>query len=67
MTDAVAMATWVLLTRVPPEAAADPGQLAALGDLVAERLKAQSFPASDAPAFAPGVQHKADAPAEPTH
>ena len=136
------MATYVMLTRVSPEAVADPGQLAALGDLVAERLKAEcpevrwlasyavlgphdyvdifeapdteaaaraalivrsvgrattevwsavpwdrfrdlvraaegnaivteasqeSFPASDAPAFATGVQHAADAPAEPTH
>ena len=135
------MATYVMLTRVSPEAAADPGQLAALGDLVAERLKAEcpevrwlasyavlgphdyvdifeapdteaaaraalivrsvgrattevwsavpwdrfrdlaraaegnaivteaskeSFPASDAPAFATGAQHEADAPADLT-
>ena len=135
------MATYVMLTRVSPEVAADPGQLAALGDIVAERLKVecpevhwlasyavlgpydyvdvfeapdteaaaraalivravgrattevwaavpwdrfrdltraaegdaivteaskQSFPASDAPAFATGVQHKTDTPAEPT-
>ena len=134
------MGTYVMLTRVSPEAAADPGQLAALGDIVAERLKVecpevrwlasyavlgpydyvdvfeapdteaaahaalivrsvgrattevwsavpwdrfrdlaraaegnalvteaskQSFPASDAPAFATGVQHKTDTPAEP--
>src|SRR5918993_2513248 len=135
------MATYVMLTRVSPEVAADPGQLAALGDIVAERLKVecpevhwlasyavlgphdyvdvfeapdteaaaraalivravgrattevwaavpwdrfrdlaraaegnaivteaskQSFPASDAPAFATGVQHGADTPVEPT-
>ena len=135
------MATYVMLTRVSPEAAADPGQLVALGDIVAERLQVacpevrwlasyavlgpydyvdvfaapdaeaaaraalivravgrattevwvavpwdrfrdlaqaaegdaivteaskQSFPASDAPAFATGVQHKADAPPDPT-
>jgi uncharacterized protein with GYD domain len=134
------MATDMMLTRVSPEAAADPGQLATLGDIVAERLKVEcpevrwlasyavlgphdyvdifeapdteaaarvalivravgrattevwaavpwerfrdlaraaeadaivteaskeSFPASDAPAFATGMQHKADAPAEP--
>jgi len=135
------MATYVMLTRVSPEAAADPGQLVALGDIVAERLQVecpevrwlasyavlgpydyvdvfaapdaeaaaraalivravgrattevwvavpwdrfrdlaqaaegdaivteaskQSFPASDAPAFAQGVQHAPDAPPDPT-
>jgi hypothetical protein len=35
------MATYAMLTRASPEAAADRGQLAALGDLVAERLKAE--------------------------
>jgi uncharacterized protein with GYD domain len=35
------MATYVMLTRVSPEVAANPGQLAALGDIVAERLKAE--------------------------
>ena len=135
------MATDMMLTRVSPEAAADPGQLAALGDRVVERLKVecpevrwlasyavlgphdyvdifeapdteaaarvalivravgrattevwaavpwerfrdlaraaeadaivteaskQSFPASDAPAFAQGVQHAPDAPPDPT-
>ena len=135
------MATYVMLTRVSPEAAPSPRHLVELGDRVAERLKVEcpevrwlasyavlgpydyvdvfeapdteaaaraalivravgrattevwaavpwerfrnlaraaaanaivteaskeSFPASDAPAFATGVQHKADAPAEPT-
>jgi uncharacterized protein with GYD domain len=39
VTDAEAMATSVMLTRVSPAAAADPGQWVALGDRVAARLK----------------------------
>ena len=35
------MGTYVMLTPVSLEAAADPRQLAALGDRVAERLKAE--------------------------
>ena len=38
---------------------------AAEGNAIVTEASKQSFPASDAPAFATGVQYKADAPVEP--
>jgi uncharacterized protein with GYD domain len=62
---AVARATTEVWAAVPWERFRDLARAAEANAIVTEASQ-ESFPASDAPAFATGVQHEADAPAQPT-
>jgi uncharacterized protein with GYD domain len=62
---AVARATTEVWAAVPWVRFRDLARAAEANAIVTEASQ-ESFPASDAPAFATGVQHAADAPAQPT-
>jgi uncharacterized protein with GYD domain len=62
---AVGRATTEVWAAVPWVRFRDLARAAEANAIVTEASQ-ESFPASDAPAFATGVQHEADAPAQPT-